>query len=394
MTTTTSLFAKTVESLDASNENIRSLFGGTAVATSRQAAGVSQFGRAKWDGYVLEAERFVGDIIKGRQKLYLFAEAMSTALFPSLFADSLDRQLYGAYTAAPTSWSNYARRGTVNDFREVKRFAQTGIRGVLHKVPELSEHERRQTTEAEYKYSAEKYEAGFGMSFEAMINDDLGLFERLPQDLAQSARDSEEFFVTGLYAGVNGPSASVYTVGNDNIIASNAPLTRASLQGAITRLLKRKDERGNPITVTAVELVVGPGLQLTANEILDAKEYRAIDAAGNVTIIAGNGVAANLRVNTNFWLPAVATTANADTSWFLFASVSGTARPAMEVGFLRGYEAPALYERIPDMRRIGGGAEVPWSYDFGDQEKKIQHIFGGTFIDARMTLASNGTNTP
>ena len=60
-------------------------------------------------------------------------------------------------------------------------------------------------------------------------------------------------------------------------------------------------------------------------------------------------------------------------------------------GFLRGYEQPALYERVPDMRRFGVGAEVAWSFDFGDNEKKVQHILGGTFVDPRMTLGSNGT---
>lgn len=389
---TSTLFAKTVEALDAQKATIATMFGGDArVAAGSAKAGIDYFGRGEWDRMVLEAESFIDEIVKGRRGLYQFAEAMSTDLFPSLFADSLDRQLYGAYTAAPTTWRNYARRSVVNDFKEVKRFATSGIRGTLKKVPELSEHERRSMTEAEYKYAVDKYEAGFAVSFEAMVNDDLEAFARLPQDLAQSAVDTEELFATELFVGPSGPDSGVYTVANDNIVASNAALTRGSLQGAITQLMKRKDERGNPITVTAIELVVGPGLALQAREILDATEYRIVDGSGNVTIISGNGVAANLRVNVNFWIPAVATTANADTSWFLFANPQSSARPALEIGFLRGYEQPALYEKIPDMRRIGGGGEVPWSFNYGASEKKVQHVIGGTFVDPKMTVGSNGT---
>jgi hypothetical protein len=396
MTTTNTLFAKTIERIDHSQADINAKFSLgslTSVGTGTRKLGINAFGKAEWDAQVLEAERFVTAIIKGRRGTHQFAEAMSTDLFPMLFADSLDRQLYGAYEAAPTMWDRYARRGTVNDFRAVKRFANTGIRGRLKKVEELAEHERRSMKELEY--SVDKFEAGFGLSFEMMVNDDLGMFERLATDLAQSARDSEELFVTEMFVGPSGPLASVYNTGNDNVIASNAPLTRDALQGAITRLLARKDDNGMPIVVKAVKLVVGTGLLLKAQEIVNATEYRIVDPISkNITIISGNGIAQNFEVVPNYFLGTVASTANADTSWFLFADAQTTARPALEIGFLRGYEQPALYEKIPDMRRIGGGAEVPWSYEHGSSEKKVQHIFGGSFVDARMTLASNGTGTP
>lgn len=386
-------FSATVEAIDAQSVNVRSMFGAggmSPVSMATREAGIAQYGRRQWETMVLEAEQFVEQIIRGRRGLHQFAEAMSTDLFPALFGDSLDRQLYGAYTAAPTTWRNYARRSLVNDFREVKRFATSGIRGLLTRTPELSEHERRTQDEAVYKYAVEKYEAGFGISFEAMVNDDLDAFARLPQDLAQSARDSEEYFVTSIWAGASGLNPAFFTGPNDNQLAGNPALTRTSLQEAITKLMKRTDERGNPIAVTAVELVVGPGLALTAQEILDATEYRMVQG-GNTTIISGNGVAANLRRNVNFWLPTVAKTANADTTWAVFANPDATARPAIEVGFLRGYEEPALYEKIPDMRRIGGGGEVPWSFNHSQSEKKVQHIFGGTFVDPRMVVGSNGS---
>lgn len=389
----TTHFAATVEALDARSVDIRTMFsaGMSPVRMATREAGIAQYGRRQWETMVLEAERFVDEIIRGRRGLHQFAEAMSTDLFPQLFGDSLDRQLYGAYTAAPATWRNYARRAMVNDFREVKRFATTGVRGLLTKTPELSEHERRTQDEAVYKYAVEKYEAGFGLSFEAMVNDDLDAFARLPQDLAQSARDSEEYLVTTLWAGASGLNANFFTVGNDNQLTGNPALIRASLQSAITKLMKRTDERGNPIAVSAVELVVGPGLALQAQEIINATEYRSVDANGNVTIITGNGVAANLRVSVNYWLPVVASTANADTTWAVFANPDTSGRPALEIGFLRGYEEPGLYEKIPDMRRIGGGGEVPWSFNHSQSEKKVQHIFGGTFVDPRMVVGSNGS---
>ncbi|RSN12815.1 hypothetical protein DMB42_11595 [Nonomuraea sp. WAC 01424] len=385
---TSNLFEATVERIDLETASIGAMFGSER----------KSFGQRNQDPRYLakfaEAVKFMDEIYTGRRPLHHFTEAMTTSDFPKLFADSLDRQLYGAYEAVSPTWMNYTRAATVNDFREVKRFATSGVRGLLGKVGELGEYKRRGQTEAEYKYKVEKYGAAFGLSFEAMINDDLDSFMRLPQDLADSARDSEEEFVTRLFCGASGPLTTVYTTGNDNFLdgVPEAALTRDNLQAAITKLLKRKDDNGNPIRVNAVELVTGPGLALEAEEILNTTQYRVVDASGNVQIISGNGVSANLRHSLNYWVPSVATTANADTSWWLFANPSGP-RPAMEFGRMRGYEAPALFEKIPDARRIGGGEDM-FDFETDGSAKKIRHIFGGVFVDPKMTIGSTGDTTP
>lgn len=380
------LFTASVATVDAETLSIHEAFGGQTRLSDR--ARHAQRNDPAWLRKVAAAEQLIDDIRHARRPLHHFGEAMSTSDFPLLFADSLDRQLYGAYEATVPTWQRYARAATVNDFRAVKRFATSGIRGILNKVGELAEFERRGQTETQYSYAVSKYEAGFAVSFEAMINDDLNMFMRLPQDLAASARDSEERFVTTLFADADGPHASHYTVGNNNV--GTAALDRDALQDALTILMKRTDERGNPIVVTSVELVVGPGLALQAQEIINATEYRAIDSAGNVTIIRGNGIGANLSVSVNYWIPNVVTDGPADTAWWLFANPNTTARPAMEFGRLRGYEQPALYEKVPNMRRIGGGPEEPFSFETEAAEKKIRHIYGGSFVDPRMTWASTG----
>lgn len=380
------LFSTTVERIDADVASIGTMFGGATRVSHARPRNDPQ-----WEANLIEAERFINDIRTGRRDLWQFREAMSRSDFPLYFADSLDRQLYGAYEATTPTWRNYARAAIVNDFRTVKRFATSGVRGLLKKVGELAEHERRAMDEEKFEYAVDKYEAGFALSFESMVNDDLDAFMRMPQDLADSARDSEEEFVTRLFADASGPHATHYTTGNKTLLTGNPPLTRANLQTAITQLMKRQDAKNNPIVVKAIELVVGNGLATTASEIVEATEYRVVNANGDVTIIRGNGVAANLRVNVNAWIDSVATTANADTSWWLFANPGGP-RPAMEFGRLRGYEQPALYEKVPDMRRIGGG-EVPWSFNHGASEKKIQHVYGGSFVDKKMTIASSGAGS-
>lgn len=384
---TNTLFSAALADIDAQTASIQTMFGGSGDRVSQR----RPTSDPQWDTNLVLCERFIDDLITGRRPLWQFKEAMSRSDFPLYMADSLDRKMYGSYLATEPTWKNYARAETVNDFREVKRFATSGIRGLLTEVKELEEHKRRAQSLGEYTYTVKKYEAGFGLSFEAMVNDDLDMFARLPQDLAASAVDSEEEFVTRLFVDASGPHATHYTSGNANLLTGNPPLTRDNLQAAITKLMQRTDANGNPIRVSAVELVVGPGLALAASEIVNATEYRAVGPTGDVTIIRGNGIASNLRVNVNMWIPTVATTANADTSWWVFADPNGP-RPALVFGRLRGYEAPALYEKLPDMRRVGGG-EVPWSFNHAAAEKKVVHVYGGTFVDTKMSIASNGSNS-
>ncbi len=118
---TNTLFSSAVAAMDAETASIGALFGDTSAVATRR--------RGLDPKLLVEAERFLDDIRVGRRPIYQFQEAMSRSDFPLYFADSLDRQLLGAYMATDPTWQNYAKKSTVNDFREVKRFATTGIRG-------------------------------------------------------------------------------------------------------------------------------------------------------------------------------------------------------------------------------------------------------------------------
>jgi hypothetical protein len=323
----------------------------------------------------------------GRVSQWTFQEAMTTSDFPLLFGDVLDRGLYGAYQAVPKSWPGYARRETVRDFRQVSRFATTGFRGLLTDVHERDQYPERAQDEAEYNYSVRKKGARFDLSWEMFVNDDLDAFSRAPQDLADSAADSEEFFVADLIAAADGPDGTFFTSGNENLLSGEPPLSQASLRDAASEMLQRTDDNGNPIRVNGFELVVGPGLMLDAEEILNTNEYRHT-VGSDVFIHSGNGIPIALRLHVNYWLPSVMTS-NADTSWWLFANPNGP-RPGLVVAFLRGYESPTMFERAPDSRRLGGGDE-PWSFKDDSRAWKMRHVFGGTLVDPKMTMASDGT---
>jgi len=155
--------------------------------------------------------------------------------------------------------------------------------------------------------------------------------------------------------------------------------------------------------IEAVQLVVPPALEITALNILNAVQLELNVLGGNITGLANSGgqearliiqnwMKNRLSLSVNPYIPVVATT-NGDTSWFLFASPS-VGRPALEVTFLRGYEQPGLYMKTPNTQRVSGGV-VPELGDFDDGAimYKGMHVIGGTRLDPKATVASNGSGS-
>jgi hypothetical protein len=351
-----------------------------------------------------EVAELYGKVLDGnRWATMQFTEAMSTSDFSFLFADILDRQILAKYQSAPVTWDRLAKRGRVRDFRTVKRFVVNGGEAVLTPVKELSEYPAASVADNAYTYAVTKYGRRIGLSWESIINDDLDAFSDIPDRLGNAARRSEERFVTALYAGASGPNSSFFTSGNKNIVTTgtvNPALSISALQAAFTVLASQLDTDGAPIVIEAVTLVVPPALEVPALNILNATEIITATGSGGASsdpgrqdrLRAANWMSNKVSLVVNPWLPLVSSTANGNSSWYLFANPN-VGRPAMEVGFLIGHEVPDLFAKQPNATRIGGGAIAPEDGDFESDsiDWKIRHVFGGTLMDPKMAFASNGS---
>lgn len=345
---------------------------------------------------VVEALNFTKRCRGSRYGAQRFEEAMMTADFPLLMADTLDRQLLGMYQEAPYTWSNYTRRGTVPDFRTVKRFAVDGAEGVLPTVGEIAPYLPQVLKETKYSYSVVKKGRTINWSWESFINDDLdALGSSSPARLAKAARRTEEKYVTSLFVDANGPHASVFTSGNANIATANPVLSIAGLQTAMIKLAAQTDADGEPISIEAVELVVPPALEITANNILNSTNMRITTAGGssNQEMEVVNWMRSRTRLSVNAYIPIIASSSNTNTSWFLIASPSA-GRPFMELGFLRGHESPELFQRVNNQQRVGG-ATSPMDGSFEDDSLayKVRHCLGGTILDPKCAVSSNGSGS-
>lgn len=383
------LFKETVEELRAEDASVHNLFGGDGRRVRTERRRTPEYQRA-----LVEAAEFLQGVESGRRPMHHLKEAMSTSDFPLLFADILDRQLLGAYREITPVWQNYIRRGTTPDFRNVERLAIDGAEGRLPEVDELEEYPEAALEEARDQYKVRKYGRRIDLSWEALVNDDLDAFRNAPQRLARGARRTEQYQATLLYVDDGGPRSDLYTVGNDNIIPGNPELTVDGLTTGLETLDSMVDNDGEPILQEFVHLVVPPALRVTAESILEATLLRLSISGGEME--TRNWLQNRLRLWVDPYIPHVSTGAEGRNSWFLFNDPN-SGRAFAELGFLRGFEDPALYERIPNARRVGGGGEATESFDDDSVAWKVRHVVGGGLLlntgGAKATVASDGSGS-
>lgn len=388
-------FLDLIETIEQESADVRTLFNGDGTAVRHDTARTARPG---YQVSLLEATRLVADVFAGRRPLHLLESAMTSSDFPLLFGDILDRKLLAAYNEVAPTWPQYIQRGTVRDFRPASRFAVDGLESALDEVGERAPYPVDAVAESRDQISVRKLGRRAGFSWETFINDDLDAMTTFPDRLARAARRTEEREATSIFVDTNGPHASLYTGGFGNIVAGNPDLDEEGLELAVQQFLELTDEDGEPIDPgNKLVLVTGPALAVAAAQIVNAVERRIeIGGGDGMRVVRGNGLPFEIVPVLNRYVPLIAQT-NADTSWWLFAQPE--ARPAGELAFLRGYEAPQLFRRSPNATAVGGGLVDPTQGDFDSDniEYKVRHVIGSArFTNTggwRATVASNGTGS-
>lgn len=328
--------------------------------------------------------------------LMRLTEAQTSSDFPLLTGDVLDRMMLARYRAFPSPYRRFMKTAnTLRDFRTVRRIAADGLEGTWNTQPEEHELEYASMSETGYTYEPKKHALGTKISFEALMNDDLDAFQTAPDRLGRGGARTVAKFATELYIDANGPHASLYTVGNGNIVTGNPALSVAALNTAFSILGAFTDSDGEPIYIEEAVLVVGPALRVTANNIMNQLTVDVTNTGGATgqTVRVNNWIVGNLQLEIDPYIPIVASTANGSTTWALFADPS-VGRPAAEVGFLTGFDEPQLYQKMSNTMRIGGGADqMAGDFSTMSQEYKGVIAFGGTRLDPKSTVASNGSGS-
>ena len=217
--------------------------------------------------------------------------ALSTSDFPAILGNALGKSLRQGYEAEPQSHALWARFVQVEDFKPQLRAILSSAPDLLH-VPEGGEYQHGALDDDAAQYAVAKYGRIIRLTWEALINDDLGAFVRLPQAMGQAARRKEADLAYSLFAanGGAGPTmqdgVALFDAEHANVGAQVSQLDAAALSSARTLLRKQTAKGGGVLNLQPRSLIVPVELE-TAAETLLATSARAVAAGSDASVLPG-----------------------------------------------------------------------------------------------------------
>lgn len=334
-------------------------------------------------------------------------ESHSTSDFPSALKSITQAATLDQYAQIESVYTQYTRPYNVNNLRPQAFYSllvdnsnmvttNGGVPNIveqpggLPRIPELTEFPTFSFAASESSFGVAKYGARVNFSFEMLLNDEWGVLETLPTQLATLARNQEDIVAVEVLTSPTGPNATFFNAGNGNMLANNPALTVDSLDAAINSIKNRKFN-GNPVTVGSMALIVPPALERTARRVTSISEFLITDTNGTYNI--ANPVS-GVQVIVNPWLTLIDKSASANTTWYLVPVGSAGIRPAIVFSKIRGRETPELRIESATGDYLGGGA-VPGregSFNNDDIAFRVRHLIGAAGISPEVVAVSKGTN--
>lgn len=282
--------------------------------------------------------------------------AHHTSDFPLLLVDSFTRTLRAQYALYPRTFEMWARRSTMPDFREITRVQLSGLIGNFDEVQELGEYKAGTLSEASEKYKLAKFGKIVGISWEAIINDDLSAFTRIPQAFAMKAAQKQSDLVYAILTGnpTMGDAIALWNAAtHKNYTSTGTALAETSLDVAYQLFRTQKSIEGDFLNLSPKFLIVGPKNELIARKLTSTNYTPAKQSDVSVAALTGLQLIVEPRIT--------------DYSWFLVAD------PAMidtvEYSFLDGEEELFIEQKE--------------GFDVDALQIKARMVFGTKAIDWR-----------
>lgn len=330
-----------------------------------------------------------------------FTESIATsdAVFNAAYLTSI--QVLEQFDRLPRTWDQIATVRELPDFRPavlqgifggfegLQRDDASGSNpeGIAPVVPEASQYPYATIGEVEAVYGRlQKRGFKVGFTWEARVNDAIGFFEQLPQEILNVALDTEEYEVYS--ALTNGVGASQQLDGGTtytgDTVPANAPLSRNAIVRAIFELSQRL-VNGRYVQVTGgYNLIVPLGAGPAARFVLNQQVIENTD--GNLTLSVQDQAAALGSVNV------IESQYVTGTNWYLLPQPGAVRRPLLELGRLRGAAAPELRVHNVTGNYAGGGVVAPFegSFDNDTIDMRLRYPITGILWDANLIVWSTG----
>ena len=285
----------------------------------------------------------------------------TTSDFPLLLANTANKSIRMGYDSSPRTFVPWCNQATLPDFKTVSRIALGGA-PQLNAVNENGEIEFGAVGEAAESYRVFRFGRRVAVTFEAIVNDDLSGFTRIPAMFGSAAARLESDTVYGiLNANPNmADGLALFVAGHANI--GTGVLGVASLGAGRAVMRKQTAPNGDILNLAPQYLVVPADLETAAQSLM--VQTVVPSQAG---IAAVNPLAGQMVVITEPRLTSAL-------QWYLMAGANQI--DTIEYAYLAGQEAPQVSSYVDDAT---DGVVL-----------KATHSFGAKAIDWRGMYRSTG----
>jgi phage head maturation protease len=257
----------------------------------------------------------------------------TTTDFPALFEDAANKTLRAAYEAAPQTWQPISRLVTLSDFKPSRQL-QVGDAPALLEILEHGEYTFGTITEAKEVIQLKTYGRMFGITRQALINDDLNAFGEVPGAFGRKARDIESDLAWAQITSnpTMGDGVALFHATHANLTAVGTAISVDALGVGRAALRNQKGIDGvTPMNLTPRYLIVPAGKETIADQYV-TQITPAISGSVNPFTAGGRTPLVTVvepRLD-----------ANSAVSWYLATDVAQA--PTLYHGILDGQEGPLV----------------------------------------------------
>lgn len=215
----------------------------------------------------------------------------STGDFPIALGDAIGRVLAAAFDHAPAALKAVARAVELPDFRLRHVLAMSSAPS-LEKVNEHGEftHGTR-AEEGPASYKLETYGRIFGITRQALVNDDLGAFADMARAFGQAASQREAAVLAALL--LSNPAVAdevaLFHADHGNILSTaSSALSLTALASAVKALRLQTDVGGELLSLEPGAIVVPASLEMTARQLvaqITPVEHGKVNPFGNLAVV-------------------------------------------------------------------------------------------------------------
>lgn len=277
----------------------------------------------------------------------------ATSDFPLILADTTGRELRRAYAAAPAGVRRLARQTTIRDFRRKSSVALSEA-AELERVAEGGEFKYGSFAEAAEGYRLHTYGKIFGVSRQALVNDDLGAFTSIGARQGAAAAGFVDAQLAALVEAnpAMSDTVAVFHASHHNTASATSPADlEADLDAGRLAMRRQTGLGGAPIAIAPAFVLAPPELETDLEKLLTA-----VQAAKTTDVNPFSAL--NLVVE-----PRLTST----TRWYVAADpglIDG-----LEFAYLEGAPGPQLETRA--------------GFEVDGVEYKVRLDFGAGWIDHR-----------